>query len=186
MINEFDTGMRYACPSPVPAVVQKSWNGLTTKPDRKVVPAQKNDMIGTRATRLMRSARAAIGTVPRTRATPPNPSTPNRTVSEIPRLRWMSGARTRTVRGSSSTRLSNSRRMAMPLPPAANASRKVIGSSPTPGRRSSGRVTPPSRSAWVRCRAASSSRTAAARLAALSSSSLRSRMTLPRSRHLRV
>ena len=69
---------------------------LTTKPDwhRKVVPAQKNDrMIGTRddpidpdsvGTALARLCRndgpvnvprpsAAIGTVPRTRATPPEP-----------------------------------------------------------------------------------------------------------------
>ena len=122
--------------------------------------AQKAEATGMIRTRATRSASAAMGTAPSTTITPAKPSTPIRTVSLIPRVAWMSGASTRMARGISSITLSTNSTATMAAPPARSPSRKVMGASPTPGSRSSGRTASASRACWSARRRASSASTA--------------------------
>ena len=111
----------------MPALVQKSWNGLTTNPLRNTVAAQKAEATGMIRTRATRSASAAMGTAPSTTITPAKPSTPIRTVSLMSREAWMSGASTRMALGISSITLSKNSTSTMAAPPARSPSRKGHG-----------------------------------------------------------
>ena len=147
--------------------MRNSWNGLTISPLKKAVTLQKADETGMMATRLTRSARAAIGTAPSTRVTPPNPRIPNSTVSLTSSDFWMSGASTRMALGSSSRKLSTNIITSIDVPPSRRPSRRLMGSPPTPGSRSSGSTVSASRSTCSALRRASSSRIAEARSAAV-------------------
>ena len=99
-------------------LAQKNWKMFTTAPIKATVKAQKAVAAVTMRVRLMRSASQAIGTAPKTMATPPMPATPSSTVSETFKVSWMSGASTAmATRSNSSMMLSKNKIVSMLTPP---------------------------------------------------------------------
>ena len=155
--SDANTGTEYACPKPTPTRVQNIWNGFTTSPLSAVARPHPIVAIQTSRTRDMRSASHASGMAPSTSATPPNALIPISVVSLIFSVSWMSGASTPpAARSSCSATVMRPSMMTIADPPACKVSRRVICSSPTPGRRSSGRIVTADRAACSSCRFASS------------------------------
>ena len=131
-------------------------------------------------TRFTRSASQPIGTAPSTK----NADDAVTMNTIVPELMWnvrrISGARTlMAAPSSSSNESSNKRTTNMSLPPTLNASENETSSEPTPGRRSSGKMTCSRESFCASSRLSSSASTVAARDAALPTARVRVRQRDP-------
>ena len=159
--------MSLALVMPVKQTIQNNMNALTAAPVMNVKNAPSTLVTPTIGTRFMRSASHPSGIAPSAKNRP-DAVLMNTTV---PLLMWnvwiSSGSIVCTApRVSWSNETSRPRTMNMSLPPRENASLKSTGSDSTPGSMSSGKMTCSLARAWASCRAASSSSTAAASVAA--------------------
>ena len=137
-------------------------NALTAAPERNVKKPNARLANPTIGPRRIRSASHPIGPAPRTKKATDAVEMKVIVPSDTPNVSAMSGPRIVIAAcSSSSSEFSSNRMKKVEKPPLRSPSLSGISSPPTPGSRSSAKMTSAERSAWLAWRAASSSRTAA-------------------------